>query len=120
MLRGWKPKQRISNTTASAVEAVPSVLGCTLRGRLWRKAAMLFRRLWQWLQWIDRDGNMVPGAPIGSVTFDDGGMHCENARWRFEFIAAWYDFWVGVYIDREERIVYVFPLPCLGFRVYWG
>jgi hypothetical protein len=26
---------------------------------------------------------------------------------------AWYDLWVGAYIDRENRTVYVCPLPCL-------
>lgn len=26
---------------------------------------------------------------------------------------AWYDLWVGVFIDRAKRIVYVCPLPCI-------
>lgn len=32
---------------------------------------------------------------------------------------AWYDLWVGVFIDRAKRRVYVFPLPCLGVVVSW-
>jgi len=27
---------------------------------------------------------------------------------------AWYDFWVGVFWDRESRKLYVLPLPCIG------
>jgi hypothetical protein len=29
-------------------------------------------------------------------------------------IFAWYDLWIGVFIDAPKRRVYVFPLPCLG------
>lgn len=33
---------------------------------------------------------------------------------------AWYDIWVGVFVDRPKRRVYVFPVPCFGFVVAWG
>lgn len=32
-------------------------------------------------------------------------------------IFAWFDLWVGVYIDRPARRVYVFPVPCLGIVI---
>ncbi len=32
---------------------------------------------------------------------------------RFQF--AWYDLWVGVYIDTEKRRVWVCPFPCCVF-----
>jgi hypothetical protein len=35
-------------------------------------------------------------------------------------VLAWFDFWVGVYVDREKRRVYVLPLPCIGIRIEWG
>jgi hypothetical protein len=35
-------------------------------------------------------------------------------------IFAWYDLWIGVFIDRAKRRLYIFPLPCLGVVVEWG
>ncbi len=32
-------------------------------------------------------------------------------------IFAWYDLWVGAFVDRPKRRLYVFPLPCLGFVI---
>ena len=30
---------------------------------------------------------------------------------------AWYDLWIGVYIDRDKRRVYICPLPCVVVMV---
>jgi hypothetical protein len=27
---------------------------------------------------------------------------------------AWYDLWIGAYWDRQNRRLYVLPLPCVG------
>lgn len=32
---------------------------------------------------------------------------------------AWYDMWIGVYIDRKGKRVYILPLPCVGVVVSW-
>jgi hypothetical protein len=32
-------------------------------------------------------------------------------------VFAWYDIWVGVFIDKPKRRVYVFPIPCVGLVV---
>lgn len=34
-------------------------------------------------------------------------------------IFRWYDIWIGVFIDRPNHRVYVFPIPCLGVRIQW-
>jgi hypothetical protein len=34
-------------------------------------------------------------------------------------IFAWYDLWIGVYVDRARRRVYVLPLPCIGLCIEW-
>lgn len=41
-------------------------------------------------------------------------------KWRVRLIFAWYDLWVGVFIDRPKRRVYVFPLPCIGVVIKRG
>lgn len=40
-------------------------------------------------------------------------------RFRVRPMFAWYDLWVGVFVDRAKRRVYIFPLPCLGLVVTW-
>ena len=35
-------------------------------------------------------------------------------------IFAWYDLWIGVFIDRPKRRIYVFPLPCVGVVITLG
>lgn len=30
---------------------------------------------------------------------------------------AWYDIWIGVFVDTAKRRVYVFPVPCFGFVI---
>jgi hypothetical protein len=34
-------------------------------------------------------------------------------------VFCWYDLWVGAYIDRYKRRLYLFPLPMLGLVVQW-
>lgn len=40
-----------------------------------------------------------------------------KARVKARPIFAWYDLWVGVFIDRPKRRVYIFPLPCIGIVI---
>ena len=36
---------------------------------------------------------------------------------KVRLIFAWYDIWVGVFIDRAKRRAYVLPLPCIGIVI---
>ena len=40
-------------------------------------------------------------------------------RWRIKPMFAWYDLWIGVFIDQPRSRAYVFPIPCFGFRIEW-
>ena len=38
---------------------------------------------------------------------------------KIEPIFAWYDLWIGMFVDAKKHRVYIFPLPCLGIVVSW-
>lgn len=38
---------------------------------------------------------------------------------RVKPIFAWYDLWIGVFIDRKKRRVYILPIPCVGLVIEW-
>jgi hypothetical protein len=31
----------------------------------------------------------------------------------------WYDFWIGVYIDTENDMLYICPIPMFGLKIHW-
>ena len=35
-------------------------------------------------------------------------------------IFRWYDLWMGLYIDRTNKLAYIFPVPMFGFVIRWG
>ena len=34
-------------------------------------------------------------------------------------VFAWFDFWVGIFIDRRTPAIYFLPLPMIGFKADW-
>jgi hypothetical protein len=36
---------------------------------------------------------------------------------KIAFIFAWYDMWFGLFVDYKKDIIYVFPIPTIGYRV---
>ncbi len=39
---------------------------------------------------------------------------------KVKFIFAWYDFWMGLFWDRQRKWLYIFPLPMLGMVLKFG
>lgn len=36
---------------------------------------------------------------------------------RIKFLFAWYDFWIGIFIDSKKRKIYLFPFPMFGIVI---
>jgi len=36
---------------------------------------------------------------------------------KIKFIFKWYDLWVGIFIDRNKRWIYILPFPTLGIII---
>jgi hypothetical protein len=34
-------------------------------------------------------------------------------------IFAWYDLWIGLFIDRQKHCLYIFPVPMFGIKITW-
>ena len=32
----------------------------------------------------------------------------------------WYDLWIGLFVDRKGKAVYICPVPMFGIKVAWG
>jgi len=39
---------------------------------------------------------------------------------RAKLIFRWYDLWIGIYIDRRNKYIYIFPIPMIGIRIFYG
>jgi hypothetical protein len=36
---------------------------------------------------------------------------------KIKLFVAWYDFWIGVFVDRKKRKIYFLPIPCAGVEI---
>lgn len=34
-------------------------------------------------------------------------------------VFAWYDLWVGLFVDVPKQTAYVFPIPMFGLKISW-
>lgn len=51
--------------------------------------------------------------------------HYNGKIYRAKLMFAWYDLWLGVFVDKDRRRVYVFPIPMFGVcfefrRWFWS
>lgn len=37
-------------------------------------------------------------------------------HWKIKIIFAWYDLWIGLFVDTSKRRFYFFPIPMLGIQ----
>lgn len=45
-------------------------------------------------------------------------LHFQIERQRScNFMFAWYDFWVGVFVDTKKTTIYIFPIPMVGIKI---
>ena len=44
-------------------------------------------------------------------------LSTERPKFRIKPIFKWFDIWVGVFVDQKSRVLYIFPLPMLGFKI---
>ena len=51
---------------------------------------------------------------------NSGAMRVRRPRVRAQLLFAWYDMWVGVFIDTKKAALYLFPIPMLGIKVFIG
>lgn len=40
-------------------------------------------------------------------------------RWKIRPFFKWFDFWIGIYFDREGRAIYICLIPMFGIKVWW-
>ena len=75
------------------------------QGECWRMTSMRYQQ------------NTTEWTPESAFAYIFGEPRSEPKpkRFRAGFLAAWYDLWIGAYVDRKNRRVYVMPVPCLGF-----
>ena len=38
---------------------------------------------------------------------------------KVKLIFAWYDLWVGVFIDKKKKCIYIFPIPMFGVVIQY-
>lgn len=38
---------------------------------------------------------------------------------KIKLFFAWYDLWIGVFVDRKKRNLYIFPIPMFGILIHF-
>lgn len=51
------------------------------------------------------------------MTTPQATTDCRDVRFRVTVKFAWYDLWVGAYFDRDNKQLYLCPVPMLAIRI---
>lgn len=54
---------------------------------------------------------------IGAITGQIIWHACHSGRISIFF--AWYDFWIGMFYDRERRMLYICPVPMVVVKIWF-
>jgi hypothetical protein len=44
----------------------------------------------------------------------------EDDNKKFKFFFAWYDMWIGVFVDKKKKFIYFCPFFCVVLRFKYG
>lgn len=36
---------------------------------------------------------------------------------KIKFIFKWFDFWIGIFIDKQKNTIYILPVPMIGISI---
>lgn len=39
---------------------------------------------------------------------------------KIKLIFAWYDLWIGIFWDKNKKHLYIFPIPIVGIKIFFG
>lgn len=70
-----------------------------------------------YLAGIDGRSCLLGGALAATLNFICWLIWLHRPFRQWQFIFAWYDCWVGWYWDRSQRLLYILPLPMIGWRI---
>ena len=56
-------------------------------------------------------------SSLASVTTKNR-IRKENARMKAKLFFRWFDLWIGCYIDKKNKAVYICPIPMVGIKVW--
>ena len=108
----------ISNAVRSAKEAKKTIYVFRDEGRWWECGKLPDNVTEYYLAYPNGKTDRSPNAP--DVDFAEKKSEKTKFYPNIKPIFAWYDMWVGAFVDRKNRRLYLFPFPCLGLRIEWG
>jgi hypothetical protein len=69
--------------------------------------------------------NLFIAAGVGSVIITSIFVFVQSIilsilflkKLKIKIIFAWYDFWIGLFYDKNKKILYIFLIPMIGLKI---